>query len=72
MTITIENAKDLYRTENTFTEKGNTITKEEKEYIKETFNEYKMDGYDENDILYFIACDFDTYVAVIKKIIEKD
>ena len=68
--ITLENAKDLYLTANTFETKEEDLTAEEKNYIVAEFNRLVTDGYEIDNILYYIAIDFDTKVVTIKNIVK--
>ena len=68
--ITLENAKDLYLTANTFETKEEDLTAEEKNYIVAEFNRLVTDGYEIDNILYYIAIDFDTNVVTIKNIVK--
>ena len=68
--ITLENAKDLYLTVNTFATKEEDLTSEERDYIVKDFNRLVKDGYEIDGILYILAIDFDTTVVTIKKIVK--
>lgn len=68
--ITLENAKDLYLTTNTFETKEEDLTAEERNYIVTEFNRLVTNGYEIDNILYFIAIDFDTNVVTIKNIVK--
>ena len=68
--ITLENAKDLYLTTNTFETKEEDLTTEERNYIVTEFNRLVTNGYEIDNILYYIAIDFDTNVVTIKNIVK--
>ena len=68
--ISLENAKDLYLIVNTFETKEKDLTSEERNYIVKEFNRLVADGYEIDNILYYIAIDFDTNVVTIKNIVK--
>lgn len=73
MTITLQNAKDLYLTANTFSTPihgENALTAQEKEDIRKAYKTMSLD-YEKEDVLYFIAIDYDTFVINIKKVVTE-
>lgn len=51
-------------------DKKDTLTKEEKNMMKEMFRVAKLDM-NEEEALYYIAIDFNVIVTVVKQIVEK-
>lgn len=51
-------------------DRKDTLTKEEKNMMKEMFRVAKLDM-DEEEALYYIAIDFNVIITVVKQIVEK-
>lgn len=51
-------------------DRKDTLTKEEKNMMKEMFRVARLDM-DEEEALYYIAIDFNVIITVVKQIVEK-
>lgn len=70
--LTLENATEYYRTENEFSTIFETLTDEDKSYIKDRYRLYhKVEGYEKDAVLCFLASDLDCYVTFVKKILKE-